>query len=51
MELSRYIKLYDGNDYIRDLLDSSCQGVKRFFVLAYKDCGGAKRVTADSHRR
>ena len=21
------------------------------FVLAYKDCGGANRVTADSHRR
>ena len=37
--------------YIRELLDSSYQGVKRLFVLAYRDQGGANRVTADSHRR
>ena len=36
--------------YIRELLDSSYQGVKRLFVLAYRDHGGANRVTADSHR-
>ena len=40
-----------GNYYIRELLDASYQGVKRLFVLAYRDCGGANRVTADSHRR
>ena len=28
-------KTYDENDYIRELLDASYQGVKRFFVLAY----------------
>ena len=27
-------KIYDKNDYIRELLDSSYQGVKRLFVLA-----------------
>ena len=27
-------KTYDKNDYIRELLDSSYQGVKRLFVLA-----------------
>ena len=37
--------------YIRELLDSSYQGVKRLFVLAYRDQGVANRVTADSHRR
>ena len=33
------------------MLDASYQGVKRLFVLAYRDCGGANRVTADSQRR
>ena len=40
---------YDENDYIRELLDASYQGVKRQFVLAYRDRGGANGVTADSH--
>ena len=44
-------KTYNENDYIRELLDASYQGVKRLFVLAYRDCGGANRVTADSQRR
>ena len=43
-------KTYDGNDYIRELLNSRYQGVKKLFVLAYRDRGGANRVTADSHR-
>ena len=33
------------------MLDSSYQGVKRFYVLAYRNQGGANRATADSHRR
>ena len=33
------------------MLDSSYQGVKRLFVLACRDRGGANRVTAGSHRR
>ena len=44
-------KIYNADDYIRQLFDSSCQGVKRLFVLAYRDGGGANIVTADSHRR
>ena len=44
-------KTYDENDNIRELLDSSYQGDKRLFVLAYIDQGGANRVTADSHRK
>ena len=42
-------KTYNENDNIRELLDSSYQGVKRLFALAYRDQGGANRVTADSH--
>ena len=33
------------------MIDSSYQGVKRLFILAYRGQGGANRVTADSHRR
>ena len=44
-------KIYDENDYIREWLDASYQGVKRLFVRAYKNCGGANRVTADSQWR
>ena len=43
-------KIYNTNDYIRELLDASYQGVKRLFVLAY-DNTGDNPVTADSHRR
>ena len=43
-------KTYNENDYIRELLDDSYQGVKRLFVLTYRDCGGANGVTADSYR-
>ena len=32
------------------MLDSNYQGAKRF-ALVYRDCGGANRITADSHRR
>ena len=44
-------KTYYENDYIRELLHASYQGIKRLFVLVYRDRGGANRVTADSHRR
>ena len=39
----------DAGNYIRELFESSCQGVNSLFVLAYRDGGGASRVTADSH--
>ena len=44
-------KTYEENDHIRELLDSSYQGVKGLFVLAYRDCGCANKVAAHSHRR
>ena len=44
-------KTYDENDPMRELLDSSYQGVKKLLVLAYRDRGGANRVTADSRRK
>ena len=36
---------------MRELLDATYEGVKSLFVLAYRDHGGANRVTADSPRR
>ena len=44
-------RAYDANAPIRELLDASYQGLKRLFILAYGDAGGANRVTADSHTR
>ena len=44
-------KTCNKNDYIRELLEASYQGVKRLFVLTYRDRGGADRVTVDFHRR
>ena len=43
-------KTYHRNAEIRELLDDSYQGIKRLFVLAYRDADGANRVIADSHR-
>ena len=41
-------KIYNANDYIRELLNASYQGVKRLFVLAY-DNTGDNPVKADFH--
>ena len=41
-------KTYNANGYIRELLDSSYQGVKRLFVLTYNNANGS---TPDSHKR
>ena len=37
--------------YIRELLDSSCQGVNIFFVLAYDNTAGNNRVSIDSYKK
>ena len=42
--------IYNENDYIRELLDASYQGVKRLFILAYGNAGN-DLVTANSHRK
>ena len=43
-------KIYNWNDYIRELLDASYQGVRRLFVLAY-DNTGDNPVIANFHRK
>ena len=37
--------------YMRELLDSSCQGVKRLFVLAYDNKEGNNQVFVDSYKK
>ena len=37
--------------HIRELLDSSCQGVKRLFVLTYENTAGDKQVSDDSLKK
>ena len=44
-------KTCNQNDYIRELLDASFQGVKRLFVLVYDNNAGDDLVTTNSHRR
>ena len=41
-------KTYNANGYIRELLDSSYQGIKRLFVLAYDNTNG---IPPNSHKR
>ena len=36
--------------YIRELLDSSCQRVKKIFVLAYDNTAGNNQVFVDSYK-
>ena len=36
--------------YIRELLESSCQGVKRLFVLVYNITAGNDQVSVDSYK-
>ena len=44
-------KPYNENHYIRELLDSSYQGVKRLFVLAYNNTAGDIQVSIDSYQK
>ena len=41
----------NGEKYIRELLDSSWQGVKRFFVVAYDNKEGDNKVSVDSYKK
>ena len=41
----------NGEKYIRELLDSSYQGVKRLFVLAYNNKADNNQVSADSYKK
>ena len=40
----------NGEKYIRELLDSSWQGVKRLFVFAYNNKEGDNKVSIDSYK-
>ena len=42
---------YGENDYIRELLNASHQGVKRLSVLAYRDRGGTNKAKVNSHTK
>ena len=44
-------KTYDGDDKLRELLDSSYQGVKRLFVLAYNNTASNDQVSIDSFKK
>ena len=50
---NKTVELANANDikYIRELLDSSCQGVKRLFVLAYNNTAGNDQVSVDSYKK
>ena len=50
---NKTVELAAVNDvkYIRELLDSSCQGVKRLFVLAYNNTAGNDQVSVDSYKK
>ena len=41
----------NGEKYLRELPDSSWQGVKRLFVLAYNNTEGDNKVSIDSFRK
>ena len=53
MTPNKIIEIAVANDikYIRELLDSSCQGIKRLFVLAYNNTAGNNQVSVDSYKR
>ena len=46
-----HIANHNEEKYIRELLDSSCQGVKRLFVLAYDNKEGNNKVSSDSFKK
>ena len=50
---NKAVELAAVNDvkYARELLDSSCQGVKRLFVLAYSNAAGNDQVSVDSYKK
>ena len=50
---NKIVELAAVNDvkYIRELLDSSWQGVKRLFVLAYNNTAGNDQVSVDSNKK
>ena len=50
---NKIVEIADANDvkHIRELLDSSCQSVKRLFVFAYNNTAGNDQVSVDSYKK
>ena len=50
---NKVVEIADANEekYIIELLDSSCQRVKRLFVLAYNNIAGNNQVSVDSYKK
>ena len=50
---NKTVEIIVANDqkHIRELLDSSCQGVNRLFVLAYDNTAGDNQVSVDSYKK
>ena len=50
---NKIIEIAANNDikYIRELLDSSCQGVNRLFALTYDNAAGNNQVSVDSYKK
>ena len=50
---NKIVEIADANEkkYIRELLDSSCQEVKRLFVLANDNTAGNNQVSVDSYKK
>ena len=50
---SKTVEIAAVNDvkYIRELLDSSCQGVKTLFVVTYNNTAGNDQVSVDSYKK
>ena len=50
---NKILEIADAIDvkYIRELLDSSCQGVERLFLLAYNNAAGNNQVSVDSYKK
>ena len=50
---SKKVEIDDANNikYIRELLDSRCQGVNRLFVLPYNNTAGNDQVSVDSYKK
>ena len=53
MTPNKIVEIADANDvkHIRELSDSSCQEVKRLFVLAYNNTAGNDQVSVDSYKK
>ena len=49
----KVVDIADANaeKHIKELLDSSCQGVKRLFVLAYDNTAGNNQVSVDYFKK